>query len=412
MALITRANTAALIDLQQTQQIWQEAASSSMALKTFAKLDMGTSQARLKLLDVLPTAAFVDSQGDGGPSNVGIKPTTSMAWRNKTIQAEEVAMIIPIPENVVDDASTDVWAQIRPRIAAAIGSVLDAAVFFGVGLNGGAYPTSWPTGGLKGNATAAGNVVSRAASEGRLIGTGTAVVSTDTITTSAAHGLSVGNAVVLGGGGTVTGFTAGTKYYVLTVPSSTTLTLSATPGGSTLNLTGADGSVGSVAQVGVNGMPSVPGQDLGYTVSLAEAAVEDDGFMPNTIWSSRRLRQDLRVLRDANGNLLFLAASAYSGTLDGLDVNIATNASWEPSVAGSTYAIVGDSSKAILGLRQDMTMKLLDQSVITDASGNILFNLAQQDMVALRVKARFGFQIADSATELAQNGSPFACINA
>jgi len=59
----------------------------------------------------------------------------------------------------------------------------------------------------------------------------------DIVTVSAAHGLIVGDPVIVGTVTTTTGITAGTVYYVLTVPSTTTVTLSTTVGGSTLALT-------------------------------------------------------------------------------------------------------------------------------------------------------------------------------
>ena len=63
-------------------------------------------------------------------------------------------------------------------------------------------------------------------------------ISSNTLTTSAAHGLSVGDSVVFTAS-TVTGITANTvTYYVLTVPSTTTLTLSTARGGSTLSISG------------------------------------------------------------------------------------------------------------------------------------------------------------------------------
>jgi hypothetical protein len=37
---------------------------------------------------------------------------------------------------------------------------------------------------------------------------------------------------------------------------------------------------------------------------------------------------------------------------------------------------------------------MLDQAVITDDLGNMVYNLPQEDMLALRVVARFGFAIA------------------
>lgn len=52
-----------------------------------------------------------------------------------------------------------------------------------------------------------------------------------------AHGLSVGDTIVLPSISTTTGATINTTYYVKTVPDANTLTLSATSGGSTLTLT-------------------------------------------------------------------------------------------------------------------------------------------------------------------------------
>lgn len=70
----------------------------------------------------------------------------------------------------------------------------------------------------------------------------------DVVTCDRAHGLSVGDTVqfsALDAGGA--GLATGTTYYVLTVPSSTTLTLSATAGGSVLDVT-TDYSTGTMGQ--------------------------------------------------------------------------------------------------------------------------------------------------------------------
>ena len=50
----------------------------------------------------------------------------------------------------------------------------------------------------------------------------------------------------------------------------------------------------------------------------------------------------------------------------------------------------------MLGVRQDMTWKLLDQAVIQDNTGAVIYNLAQQDMVAMRVVMRVGWQVANA----------------
>lgn len=51
------------------------------------------------------------------------------------------------------------------------------------------------------------------------------------------HGLKVGDSVIVKGLAGGAGLTAGTRYYVLTVPSDSTLTVSATRGGVVLDFT-------------------------------------------------------------------------------------------------------------------------------------------------------------------------------
>lgn len=82
----------------------------------------------------------------------------------------------------------------------------------------------------------------------RAIGTVTIAASTDVLTTSVAHGLVVGDRVKTGTVTTTTGITSNTVYYVKTVPSTTTLTLSATSGGVTLDMT-TDGSISALSEV-------------------------------------------------------------------------------------------------------------------------------------------------------------------
>jgi hypothetical protein len=63
-------------------------------------------------------------------------------------------------------------------------------------------------------------------------------IASNTLTVSATHNLRIGDAVVFTAS-TVTGISTGVTYFVLTVPSTTTITLSATRGGSTLAISGA-----------------------------------------------------------------------------------------------------------------------------------------------------------------------------
>ena len=152
MADINRTDAAALIGRQDINEVLQQATEGSAALSTFRTINMGTSTARMPVIDALPTAGFVTEASDA----TGIKPTAEQVWASKTLTAEEIAVIVPIHENVFDDTELNVWAEVRPRIAEALGAVLDGAVFFGTN-----KPASWPDS-LEEGARAAGNVYSEA----------------------------------------------------------------------------------------------------------------------------------------------------------------------------------------------------------------------------------------------------------
>jgi hypothetical protein len=110
------------------------------------------------------------------------------------------------------------------------------------------------------------------------------------------------------------------------------------------------------------------------------------------IVANRTYRGLLRSVRSTQGVQLgeVTTTSAY-----GITITYPMRGLW-PTGSGVVEVLAGDFSQGILGIRKDITYKILDQAVIQDNTGAIMFNLAQQDMVALRVTMRVAFQVANT----------------
>lgn len=125
---ITRNDVEAVIETQVASEIFQGVTKESKALSMFRRLpNMTSDKTKLRVLDSLPIAYFVDETTDNGRKNI-----TKQAWANKYINAAELAVIVPIKENLLNDADIDIWAEIRPRIVEAFAKKIDNAMFFGV----------------------------------------------------------------------------------------------------------------------------------------------------------------------------------------------------------------------------------------------------------------------------------------
>lgn len=144
------------------------------------------------------------------------------------------------------------------------------------------------------------------------------------------------------------------------------------------------------------------------------AKVENSGRMVNAIIASVKARAALRSLKDGNQRPLFVSDMKGSTpyALDGIPLTFSQNGAFDDSVA---QMIAGDFSQAVYSMRQDITVKILDQGVIQDPSTKeIIYNLAQQDMIALRVVMRLAWAVPNPATRLNADrmNVPFAYIEA
>lgn len=159
------------------------------------------------------------------------------------------------------------------------------------------------------------------------------------------------------------------------------------------------------------------GDDL-YDAILSEGGVlskvEEDGYFVNGHVAALSLRSKLRGLRDTTGQPIFVQdmKSATPYTLDGQRLEFTTNGAFD---ATQSLLLSGDWNQVVWALRQDISYKMLTEGVITDASNppQIIHNLAQEDMVALRVVFRMAWQIANPINRIQPDANerfPFASL--
>lgn len=133
--IIDRTGAESLIPTQETNEIIQGVVTQSAVLTRGKRLaNMTSRQYKMPVLDMLPIAYFVN--GDTGQ-----KQTTKQMWDKKYIIAEEVAVIVPVPESVLDDSEYDIWGEVKPRIIEAFGQKIDGAILFGID-----KPSTWRDG--------------------------------------------------------------------------------------------------------------------------------------------------------------------------------------------------------------------------------------------------------------------------
>ena len=152
------------------------------------------------------------------------------------------------------------------------------------------------------------------------------------------------------------------------------------------------------------------GEDLVEDTNLLMAAVEDCGFDVTGFVGDITMKSKFRGLRDANGGMIFVPSVTANtpSTLFGQTIQYNKLGYWDNTKA---KLIAGDFSQAVYAMRQDITYKVLDQAVIQDNTGAIVYNLAQQDMVALRCVMRLAWQLPNpinSRKQIEANRYPFA----
>lgn len=283
----------------------KEATKQSAVLSQVRTVRMAAGTQRQPVLTTKPVAYW------NAGTDTGLVQTSKAEWDNVQLVAEALDVIVPVPRDYLDDSLVDIWSEIRPELAEAVATKLDAACIFGTDA-----PTTF------------GDSIFEVAD-------------------------GVGNTV-----------TAGTT----------------------------DDLASDVASMGV---------------LLAEQGYSLNGFMskPGFNWQ-------LVGLRSSDGVPIYQSSlsGGETSSLYGRALNEVANGAWSSSDA---VLIAGDFSKAIVGIRQDIEFTVSTQAIIQDGSGAIVYNLFQQNMVALKLHVRYAFATANPVTALesdAASRAPFAVL--
>ncbi|MEE8667232.1 MAG: phage major capsid protein [Bifidobacterium mongoliense] len=303
MAEITREDVAALIQEEYSNVLLGTVDEQSAAIKAFGTVPLGTKVTNAPVLASLPEAKWVSEAADA----TGKKPTSKATWSNKQFIVEEIAVIVPIHEDVLEDATEDLITDITKLGGTAIGKKLDQAVFFGQD-----KPATWTSDDLFAAATSAGSLFQVAASAGK--------------------------------------------------------------------------------------------DDLAGSIYQAASAVDDSGADPTAIISAGSLRFKLANLRASDGTAIYQALSnngVVADNIAGLDASFARNGSWDNTKA---LALIADADRVKIGVRQDITVKFLDQATVNGVS------LAETDRVAFRFKARYAYVLGNSMAASGTVSKPVAAV--
>jgi HK97 family phage major capsid protein len=312
MADISRAEVATAIQEAYNDTLLLAATQASTVLSAFQTVNMGSKLTHLPVLATIPEAGWVSESATAAG---GVKPQSKATWQDRTLVAEEIAVILPVHENVIDDANVGILTELASLGGQAIGKKLDQAVIFGVD-----KPSSWVSKSLLQAGVDAGQAVNNVA--------------------------------------------------------------------------------------GVANESDLVGASNKIAERLATA-----GYSPDTILASLSLRYRIANLRTQYGEPVFqpegapgLDPSANAG-FNGFNAFFNRNGAWNTALA---EAVIVDSSRVKIGVRQDITVKFLDQATLGTGANQI--NLAERDMVALRLKARFAYVLGDGATAQGSNKVPVGVV--
>jgi len=165
-------------------------------------------------------------------------------------------------------------------------------------------------------------------------------------------------------------------------------------------------SAGNVVTEGTGDDLAVDIAQLGVDLSAQGFGVNGFASAPGFVWRLNQLRAS------GSGEPIFQAnlMGGIGMGLFGFPLGMVENGAWDSTDAS---LIAGDWSKAIVGVRRDITFTPHTDGVISDQDGVVIFNAMQQDSTIFRAVFRVAFATANPVTRLQATEAdrfPFAIL--
>lgn len=126
-------------------------------------------------------------------------------------------------------------------------------------------------------------------------------------------------------------------------------------------------------------------------VNLLMGKLLEDGYATTAFVGNPLMQTRLRTARGTDGQLLMDQAGQTSN-IWGVPTSYPMPGLW-PTGLSAAELFAMQAENFIVGVRQDFTFTIHNEGVITDNTGAIVYNLMQQDMTAIRVVFRVGWQV-------------------
>jgi len=146
-SVIGRSDVAGIIPVEYSNEFVKTVPEASHVMQLARRLrDMTVYEERMPVLSALATAYFVDGDTE-------LVESTELNWENVYLYAKDLAVIVPIPRNVLNDSRIPLWSQVKPECATALGVAIDNAMLYSTN-----KPSAWPDAIVTGAASASHNV--------------------------------------------------------------------------------------------------------------------------------------------------------------------------------------------------------------------------------------------------------------